>query len=775
MNSFKTICWNMTDPNVTSPGILIGEKSSVTHFLSYSIPLFELQFAIILMMNHGLSFFLGRFGISMFICQLLTGIILGPTVLGRLDFMKEVVFPIESHEVLNEVAMFGFLLHFFLNAVNINVESAKKLTGKFAIITGLASVLVPSAVGFTMLKPYIGYFQERGLLDESLRVVVLQSTSAFTVVVNVLKDFKIPNSEIGLLLLSSAMVSGGISLLFMVASTFFFGKLISLLTDSCAYIGLVIIIATVIRPVMLLMIEKVPVGSSVDSSFTCSVMLMALMIEAYCQIFHQVPGVGAYTFGIAVPAGPPLGSALIEKFESFVYSVFLPMCIVTSTMMADMTMIFTHFGEIRIYVMFVIVIGGVKVLSCLVPMLCWEIPFVDSLLFATIMASRGTIEIALCLILKERKLLTDSTYGLLIFNTLVTSLALAMIMKFLYDPTKNYAGYHDRKVISLKPDSQLRILFCVHDQDNIHSITGFLDVFHPTPEKFLDLHVVHLVPLTGFNTPMIMSHNNQKPTFDDSLSDNLIIYFNQYEKNNPEGISISTYTSFSPVCSMNDDISSIAFHHVASIIILPFHRKWSIHGRVESEDVNIRITNRKVLERAPCSVAIFFDRGKLGRRTKVSLPLGSPISICVIFLGGKDDWEALALAKRIAANTSSRLTIIHFMMKNESEDVEATRDKVAVEVMLKTNQQNQICIRNIEYVRKFVNDGTETAMTINSVADKYDLFVVGRRYGIESPKTSGLSKWIEFPELGIVGDILACKDVDTRTSVLVVQQQIKFS
>ncbi|WCJ41604.1 Cation/hydrogen exchanger family protein [Euphorbia peplus] len=742
MNSTKLFCPNIShsDQNITSPGILIGEKSFVMRFLSSSMTHFELQLAIIISIHQGLFFVLGRFGISVFICQLLTGIILGLTVLGRLNFMKEIVFSKESCEVLFEATMFGFQLHFFLNAVNINVESAKRLTGKFAIITGLASILVPCGVGFAMLQPFTGYFQRRGLLYESMILIALQSSSAYSVVVHVLKEFKIPNSEIGLQLLSSAMISGGITAQCIVASNIFYLHIKSWLPDACAYIGLVIVLATVIRPGMIWVIGKIPVGSSVDSSITCSLMLMALMTEAYCQIFDQPTGVGAYTFGIFIPAGPPLASALIEKLESFNYSVLLPVCIVTSTMMADLDMIFTHFGEIRIYILFVIVIGVVKMLSCFVPML-----------------------------------LSDPTYALLILNTTVTSLAVAVIVKFLYDPTKNYVGYHDRKITSLKPGSQLRILVCVHDQDNIYSITGLLDVFHPTLEKFLVLHVLHLVPLTGFNTPMIMSHNKQKPTYDDSLSDKLIIYFNQYEKNNPEGISISTYTSISPVSSMNDDISSIAFDHVASIIILPFHRKWSIHGIVESEDANIRITNRKVLERAPCSVAIFFDRGKLGRRTKVSSPQGSPYSICVIFLGGKDDWEALALVKRIAKDTSSRLTIIHFMMKNETEDVEATRDKAAVEIMLKTNQQSPMCLRKIEYVRKFVTDGSETAMTINLVADKYDLFVVGRRYGIESPRTSGLSNWIKYPELGIIGDILACKYVDTRAAVLVVQQQIKFS
>ncbi|WCJ21279.1 Cation/hydrogen exchanger family protein [Euphorbia peplus] len=778
MNSTELKCLN-------SPGIWIGEKFSVSEFLSYSTPLLELQLGIMLMISHGFSFILARFGISMFISQLLTGIILGPTILGRFDFMKEFIFPIKSHEVLTELASLGFRLHIFLTGVDINLESAKRLTGKFAITTGLSSVLVPLGVGLAILKPLNGsHFKKKELFFESLTFIVVQCFSTFSVVVRVLKDLKIPNSEIGHQLLSSAMISGAISVQVLVAcSIIFSGKW---LIDFSAYIGFLIVLAFLIRPGINWIIRRIPVGSPVDSSITCSFMMMALISDAYCVMFNQIPGVGAYTFGVIVPAGPPLGSSCKEKFETFTNSFLLPISIVTSTMKTDLTIIFTHFGEMRIYVLIVIAIGVVKMLCCLVPMRVFcEISFVDSVLFATIMTNRGAIEMALCLFSSEKKLLSEPTYALLILVILTMSLIVSMIVKRMYDPTKNYAFYKDRNIISLKPDSKLRILVCVHDQDNMYSVTRFLDAFLPTREKFLVLHVLHLVPLDGLNTPIIISNKKQNLVSEDSPSNNLIIHFNQYEERNSEGTYVSTYTSISPLCSMNEDISILAFNHTASIIILPFHRKWSIHGKIEAEDKNIRAINLKILEKAPCSVSIFFDRGKLGRRTKVSSSVGSPLSICVIFLGGKDDWEALSLAKRTVRDTSSRLTVIHFMLKNKVHDVEAARDDKskddadreldgkALEIMLKMYEQNKTCLRNIEYVKKFVNDGPETAMAIRSIANKHDLFMVGRRYRIKSPITSGLSEWVEIPELGIIGDILASKDVDTRAAVLVVQQQIR--
>lgn len=72
-----------------------------------------------------------------------------------------------------------------------------------------------------------------------------------------------------------------------------------------------------------------------------------------------------------------------------------------------------------------------------------------------------------------------------------------------------------------------------------------------------------------------------------------------------------------------------------------------------------------------------------------------------------------------------------------------------------------------------VKDGPQTVLMVRSMVDDYDLFIVGRRYSIDSPQTSGLVEWSEFPELGIIGDLLSSSDLESKASVLGVQQQQK--
>lgn len=153
--------------------------------------------------------------------------------------------------------------------------------------------------------------------------------------------------------------------------------------------------------------------------------------------------------------------------------------------------------------------------------------------------------------------------------------------------------------------------------------------------------------------------------------------------------------------------------------------------------------------------------------------------VALIFLGGSDDREALTFAKRMANDPFIKLTVIHFVSTVEEKEMKQW-DKVLDHEVLKeiAGSENNGGAGNggggkgnIGYVRETVKDGTQTAAALRSIVDDYELFIVGRRFNLKSNLTSGLDEWSEFPELGVVGDLLASTDVASKASVLVVQQQ----
>jgi hypothetical protein len=364
------------------------------------------------------------------------------------------------------------------------------------------------------------------------------------------------------------------------------------------------------------------------------------------------------------------------------------------------------------------------------------------------------------------------TFGM--FAILVTSSIVPILIRRLYDPSRKYAGYQRRNMIDLKPNAELRVLACIHKPDHIPAILDLLEIIHPTREKFLAVYVLHLIELIGRASPIFISHQMQKKTLSNrSYSQDVILSFSHFQRKNHEAVMVNAFTAISPPKLMHEDICTLALDKLTSLMILPFHRKYAMDGSIEFEDNTLRTLNCSVIERAPCSVAILVNRGHIRRSTPAVL---AQFSVALIFLGGNDDREALTLAKHMVRDSRDiRLTVVHLIP--EDEEGITDWDKMLDSEALKDLRYNSSTGGGggegyVVYLEENVNDGSQTATKLRELIDDYDLFIVGRRYNVESPLTTGLDEWSEFPELGIMGDMLSSTDFNGRCSVLVVQQQM---
>lgn len=362
------------------------------------------------------------------------------------------------------------------------------------------------------------------------------------------------------------------------------------------------------------------------------------------------------------------------------------------------------------------------------------------------------------------QVLSGPTYGAMIISIMVISCIVKWSVKLLYDPSRKYAGYQKRNIMSLKPDSELRLLSCIHKQYNVSAITDVLDICSPTTEHPVVVDALHLIELVGRTSPIFISHRLQKTISSShkSYSDDVILAFDLYEHDNLGGATAHTYTAISPPTLMHEDVCQLALDKVASIIILPFHRRWTIDGGVESDDKNIRSLNSKVLEVAPCSIGILVTRS--------SLQNNALIRLAMVFLGGRDDREALCLAKRAIRNPRINLVVYHLSIEKNIPNMEYLLDNEALEEIRRLPHYGS---DNVCYQKVIVNDGPGTSAILRDIANEHDFFIVGRTHDLDLPQIEGLTNWSEFTELGVIGDLLASPDFESRAGVLVVQQQVK--
>ncbi|KAL5540907.1 hypothetical protein UlMin_043299 [Ulmus minor] len=764
-------------PLVNSHGF--WSTSTNDRLLQNTLPDLELQMTVIFVMSQAIHYVLKRLGLPKLASEIITGMILGYALRDSEGNPRDDrLLTTTSQEILGTLSLFGFVLFFFMSAVKVNIKMIPN-SGTKSLTIGIVSLFVPFLCG-TFANLLIGQNLIPSEKDTLQRVVLLQSFVAFPVVASLINEQNILNSELGRLSLSAAVVSDitGFSL----GTVFFFTKIYEMnpqraLVDIVVMLVFVATAVFVLRPAMLWMIKNTPEGVPVKDFHVYAIILVALAAGLLSNKFDLQVFFGPYVLGLAVPDGPPLGSAIVSKLECFVSGIYMPLFVTTSMLRVDLTK--SKFNDLsKCNLILFIVTYVAKLFASLMTSFYYKMPTLDSWVLAFILTSKGTIEIALYTFSRDMNILTDETYSLMMLGNLAVVIIVTLFVKYFYDPSRKYAGYQKRNIMHLKPNSELRILACIHRPSDSPAMINLLDAACPTKENPIVVYVLHLIELVGRTTPIFIPHQKCKKSLSNvSLSDNVIVAFNSFESSNWGGVTVNCFTTVSPYKFMHEDICTLALDKLTSLIILPFHQLWSNEGTVEEEDNMVRALNNSVLERAPCSVAILVNRGYSGRVGTSASSETYLYSVCMIFLGGKDDREALTFAKRMSQDSSITLDVIHFVERNNHQVEEVDKDTrwdqlLDSEVLKDIRYGSSSAKRHVLYAEEVVKDGSQMARMVRSLVDDYDLIIAGRSHPEGLCKTVGLDlEWSEFPELGVIGDLLASAEIYGKASVLVIQQQ----
>ncbi|CAL9234629.1 unnamed protein product [Arabidopsis halleri] len=79
----------------------------------------------------------------------------------------------------------------------------------------------------------------------------------------------------------------------------------------------IVFLVYIVWPVMLWIIKQTPEGRPVKDVYIYLVMATASFVYIFWLNFFQFSTYGWFIIGLATPAGPPLGSALIQRFQMF--------------------------------------------------------------------------------------------------------------------------------------------------------------------------------------------------------------------------------------------------------------------------------------------------------------------------------------------------------------------------------------------------------------------------------------------------------------------------
>ncbi|XP_016709096.2 cation/H(+) antiporter 15 [Gossypium hirsutum] len=778
---------------VTAKGIWKGDNP-----LDYSIPLFILQMTIVVATTRIMVFVLKPLRQPRVVSEILGGVILGPSVLGRVQGFASTIFPSRSVMVLETMANVGLVYFLFLVGVEMDLTVLRK-TGKRALAVAIGGMILPFVVGicFTIVlhdrKP-----KSLNTATYILLLGVTLSVTAFPVLARILFELKLINSEIGKLAMSSALLNvmcAWILLAFAIATADNDAKSFALLWVLLASVGFVVVCIVFVRPAITWMVGTTSEGELL-SEFTICVILTGAMISGFITDAIGTHAVfGAFVFGLVIPNGA-LGVVLLEKVEDFVYGLLLPLFFAISGLKANFASIDSaRTLGVLAFITFLSCAG--KIAGTMLITMFLRVPYNDGFILGVLMNAKGLVELIVLNIGKDRKVFDDESFSVMVIVAVVMTAIISPIVATMYKPTRSSVSYERRTLQRALHDGELRLLVCIHTHRNVPAIINLLEASNPTAKSPLCIYVLHLVELTGHASGMLIVHNARKSKYvptaknrTQAQSDNIINAFESFEQHS-SFVSIHPRTAISPYNSIHEDICSVAEDKRVALVIIPFHKQQTVDGGMEGTNPAFGSVNQNLLAKAPCSVGILVDRGLSGSARVAANEVSR--QVCVLFFGGPDDREALAYGWRMCENPGISLTVLRFvpganatlstMLPTDDPDnpnvltVEATNswenglDDEYINDFRSKNDDDE----SIVYTENVVNSSEETVAAIRKLDNYHDLLIVGRGHGVMSPLTTGPTDWSECPELGAIGDILAESDFSSTVSVLVIQQYIGSS
>ncbi|KAF9596866.1 hypothetical protein IFM89_013914, partial [Coptis chinensis] len=750
------VCY--TPSMVTTNGVWQGDNP-----IDYALPVFILQTFCIVVITRILVFLLRPLRQPRVVAEIIGGIILGPSVLGKFTWFKNSLFPLKSVMVLETMANLGLLYFLFLVGVEMDLAVIKR-TGRKAVVIALCGMLVPFLIG-TVAASFIADAQNKNHTSYLLFLGVAVSVTAFPVLARILAELKLLNTELGRVAMASALVNDMCAWIILAVAIALVEKdtptmaTFGVLGSSVAFVLLCIF---VIRPAINWVIKRTPEGENFNEVYICLILTGVMICGFTTDVIGTHSIFGAFVYGLIIPNGP-LGAALIEKLEDFVSGLLLPLFFAISGLRTDIGKIHQKGSHAGILLLILIMACAAKVGVTLLLALYYQMPFHEGIALGLLMNTKGLIEMIVLNVGRDQKVLDESAFAVMVIVAVLTTGCISPTIMMIYKPARRFAAYKRRTIQKSKPDSELRILACIHTPRNVPTIINLLEASHPTKKSPIYVYALHLVELTGRASAMLIVHNTRKlggnaVNRTQAQSDHIINAFENYEQH-AGGVSVQPLTAISPYSSMHEDICNLADDKRVALIIVPFHKQQTVDGGMEATNPAYRIINQNVLANAPCSV-------------------------------GPDDRESLSYATRMAEHPGITLTVIRFIPGDEAiesayQSNEDPNDKGILTVITDNDKERQyddefinafrlktVNNESIVYTEKIVNNGEETVATIRSIDNIHDLYIVGRGQGMVTPLTAGLTDWSECPELGAIGDLLSSSDFAATVSVLVVQQYV---
>lgn len=383
-----------------------------------------------------------RLKLPMVMGELLVGILLGPTILGT--FAPEIsnyLFPLKTNEhvsiALDGIFSLSVIMLLFVAGMEVQLPLVLR-QGRAAVFTGLGSMILPFGTGFAVAWFFPQWFGiDPGSNTQFMFALFLGtalSISALPVIARILMDMNLFKTNIGMIIIASAMFNDLVGWLIFsfILSTVGQG-------NTQSDVGYTILYILAFGAFMLFigrrLINRALPWIQTRLSWPGGVLAMCLGLCLLCAAFtesiHIHAILGAFIAGIAIGDSVHLREQAREIIHQFVTNFFAPLFFVSIGLKVNFV---EHFDLLIVTVVLVLAFVG-KVVGAGVGARLGGLDRRSAIAIGFGLNARGAMEIILGTLAFEAGLITQPIFVALVIMALITSIASAPLMRrFVDDP-----------------------------------------------------------------------------------------------------------------------------------------------------------------------------------------------------------------------------------------------------------------------------------------------------------------------------------------------------
>ncbi|KAG8833001.1 K(+)/H(+) antiporter [Serendipita sp. 399] len=418
-------------------GGVISGINPVAFSTTDPIRIWIIQLAIILGMTQLLSLLMARIRQPRVIAEVIGGVILGPTVMGRIPNFSNSVFPAASLPYLSLTATIGLVLFLFLTALEVDVRIIKR-NAKASLFVSIAGIVLPFGLGAAVAVPiyndYVDHSNNFGYF--LLFVGVAMSITAFPVLCRILTELKLLDTNVGVLVLSAGVGNDVVGWVLLALT-------VALVNASGGTIAVYVLLSSVGWTLFMLFPVKwafhylVRKTGSLEKGPTPFMMIVTLMIVFISAFMTDILGVhaifGAFIAGLIVPHEGGFAIALVEKLEDLITIIFVPIYFTLSGLKTNLGLLNT--GKVWGYTILLCVVAFIgKFCGCVAAARGSKFNWRESSTIGVLMSCKGLVELIVLNIGLQAGILNQQTFSMFVLMAIVLTCTTTPIVMTIYPP-----------------------------------------------------------------------------------------------------------------------------------------------------------------------------------------------------------------------------------------------------------------------------------------------------------------------------------------------------